>query len=84
MLELKHGAAAVSEADRRNEAVKARTEDYDARASAGELAPIYQFGEGVLSGDDLEITADEILGPGYGPSIPLSRSNPFKDYTDGG
>jgi acetoacetyl-[acyl-carrier protein] synthase len=59
-----------------------RIDEYDARAGRGELEPIYQFGEGVLGGEDLEITTEEIRVPGYGQPVSLSLPNPFADYTE--
>ena len=82
MLERKHGSRAVNEARLLGESVQARIDEYDARAGRGELEPIYQFGEGVLGGEDLEITTEEIRVPGYGQPVSLSRPNPFADYTD--
>jgi len=56
--------------------------DYDARMTRGEVAPIYQFGEGVLEGDDLTITTEAIQVPGYAQPISLVVDNPYGDMTD--
>ena len=81
MLERKHGAAAMKAYRRRNEPVKARLADYDARMSRGEVAPIYQFGEGVLEAEDLTITDTQIRVPGYARPIDLDLGDPYPDMT---
>ena len=48
MLAQKHGAAAMTAYDERNEAIRRQIDEYDVKMSRGEVAPIYQFGEGVL------------------------------------
>ena len=56
--------------------------DYDAAMDRGEVAPIYRFGEGVLDGEDLEISRDEIRIPGFGRPVNLKFDNPFPDMSD--
>jgi acetoacetyl-[acyl-carrier protein] synthase len=82
MLERKHGTSAITEHRRRNEKVAAATRDYDERATRGELRPVYQFGDGVLEGSDLDIGAGAIKVPGYDQPLDLCISNPFPDMTD--
>ena len=81
MLKRKHGAAAMAAHRRRNEAVRATIADYDAAMTRGEMAPIYRFGDGVLEGEELALSADELGVPGYRQSIPLRVENPFPDMT---
>jgi acetoacetyl-[acyl-carrier protein] synthase len=66
---------------RANEAVRASIEDYDARMTRGEVAPIYQFGEGVLEGEDLTMSTEAIRVPGYGQPISLDVPNPYDDMS---
>jgi acetoacetyl-[acyl-carrier protein] synthase len=82
MLERRHGKAELRDYDRRNEAVATATRDYDARMTRGELKPIYQFGEGVLEGQDLGIDSTAIRVPGYEQPLDLQIPNPFTDMTD--
>ena len=82
MLRTKHGAAAMAGHARRNERVAARARDYDAAMTRGDTLPIYRFGEGVLGGADLEVSASEMRIPGYAQPIPLEVPNPFEDMTD--
>jgi len=82
MLERRHGRDAMVRHARSNEPVMAAIADYDARMTRGEVAPIYQFGEGVLEGDDLTITTEAIQVPGYAQPISLVVDNPYGDMTD--
>ena len=53
--------------------------EYDAAMRRETLAPIYQFGEGVLEGEDLSISADGIRLPGFGLPVSLELANPYED-----
>ena len=79
MLTARHGQAAMVKHARTNEAVAQASADYDAAATAGELQPIYQFGKGVLTGDDIGISDQEIRIPGYDQPVSLGIENPFAD-----
>jgi acetoacetyl-[acyl-carrier protein] synthase len=81
MLERKHGRAAMAAHATRNEAVVAASAEYDAKMTRGEGRPIYQFGEGVLEGSDLDITTSRIKVPGWGQPIDLELSNPYPDMS---
>ena len=77
MLLRRHGAAACKRRRRRNEAVRTRAADYDASATRGTAETIYRYGEGVLQGEDLDLSADALSAPAYGEPIPLRMDNPF-------
>jgi acetoacetyl-[acyl-carrier protein] synthase len=79
MMEKRWGKQAMLDHQRRAEAREQQAADYDAAMERGEVAPIYQFGEGVLSGTDLEISTKEIRIPGFGQPVRLDLSNPFDD-----
>ena len=81
MLRRKHGDAAMAAYGDRNDGVRAAIDAYDAAMKRGEMAPIYRFGDGVLEGSDMGLSADELSVPGYGKSIPLRVPNPFADMT---
>ncbi len=83
MLAQKHGAAALTAYDKRHEPIRNQIDDYDAKMSRGEVAPIYQFGEGVLEPDDLEISDTRIQVPGYAHPIELDGDDPYPDMTGG-
>ncbi|HET6472833.1 MAG TPA: beta-ketoacyl synthase [Pseudomonadales bacterium] len=79
MLAQKHGAAALSAHDKRHEPIRRAIDDYDVRMSRGEVAPIYQFGEGVLEGTDIAITDTQIKVPGYAHPIDIAVDDPYPE-----
>lgn len=82
MLEKRHGRDELLAHARRNESVREKAHDYDQQASHGEATPIYQFGEGVLEGEDLDFNDATIQIPGFEQPIELNMPNPFADMTD--
>ncbi|MEQ8857715.1 MAG: beta-ketoacyl synthase [Pseudomonadales bacterium] len=82
MLEKRWGKAAMQAHARRAEATEQKAADYDAAMDRGEIAPIYRFGEGVLDGDDLDISATAIRIPGFARPVRLDLENPFRDMVD--
>lgn len=64
---------------KRNESVATAAADYDAGAESGKYPPIYNFGDGVLEGEDLSIDPNEIRIPGFGHSVNLQLDNPYRD-----
>ena len=82
MLEKRHGRDELLAHARRNESVREKARDYDQQASYGEATPIYQFGEGVLEGEDLDFDDATIQIPGFEQPIELNMPNPFADMTD--
>ena len=81
MLEARHGAAAMARHAKANESVAQAATDYDQSASRGESPPIYQFGKGVLTGEEIELSDTEIRIPGYDHAVSLNLDNPFGDMT---
>ncbi len=81
MLEKRYGTKAVAAAKRRQEAIEHKAQTYNDAADDGDIAPIYQFGQGVLEGSDLTITDQEITVPGFAQKIRLSGDNPFEDMS---
>ena len=73
----RHGAGAMKQHLRRNESISRKAADYDAAASAGKATVLYRYGEGVLSGEDLEFTKHHLAVPGSAQPIPLTLDNPF-------
>lgn len=64
-----------------NEGVTMQAADYDNAAESGAYPPIYNFGEGVLEGGDLDISSSRILVPGFGQAVDLELDNPYADMT---
>ncbi len=79
MLTKRWGAKQMQAYRRKNDAVANAAAEYDAAADRGEVAPIYQFGQGVLTGEDLSISKDRIEIPGFGRSVSLDIDNPYDD-----
>jgi acetoacetyl-[acyl-carrier protein] synthase len=82
MLEKKHGSRAFGNYLSRNEATVQAANEYDEQMSRGEIAPIYEFGTGVVDGEDLTISDREIIIPGFEKSVDLDIPNPYPDMTD--
>jgi len=81
MLAQKHGAAAMTAYDKRHEPIRRQIDEYDVKMSRGEIAPIYQFGEGVLEPEDLTISDTRIKVPGYAHPIELDVDDPYPDMS---
>lgn len=81
MLRQRWGARAMTAFTRANELTEQTAADYDAAMDRGEIAPIYRFGEGVLDGSDLDLSAEAIGIPGFGRPVRLDLDNPFGDMT---
>ena len=77
MLKARHGAQTMRRHARRNDAVHRNALDYDAAATRGEAETIYRYGQGVLDGGDLKLSADEIGVPGYEQAVSLAMEHPF-------
>ncbi len=82
MLTKRWGDRHMQSWQRRNDAVAAKAEDYDLGAEGDKYPPIYSFGNGVLSGEDITISKNEISIPGYGHSVNLDIENPYEDMND--
>ena len=82
LLEKRHGRTDLLAHAQRNESVQDKVREYDQQASRGESTPIYQFGEGVLEGQDINLTDTTIQIPGFEQPIELNVPNAFSDMTD--
>ncbi len=81
MLTKRWGTKRMQAYRRKNDSVAIAASEYDSAADQGTVAPIYQFGEGVLTGEDLSISKDRIEIPGFGQSVSLDMDNPYDDMT---
>jgi acetoacetyl-[acyl-carrier protein] synthase len=77
MLAKKHGANSMKSYQDKNVQVREKAQAYDSNTLKGNTAPIYKFDHGVLSGDDLSISSDEISVPGYEHKISLKTQSPY-------
>ncbi|MCA0901321.1 beta-ketoacyl synthase [Microbulbifer agarilyticus] len=79
MLAKRHGRAAFTAYQKRNEAVTEQAAAYDARASRGDLNAIYRFGEGLIDESAIELDAYSLTLPDGAGAISLESENPFAD-----
>ena len=79
MLKRRHGAKAITGHAKLNEGVAEATARYDAATVAGENATIYNFGVGVVDGEELSISDERISIPGQDLDIDLTVPNPYDD-----
>jgi len=79
MLEQRWGKKAYTAFCAKQEHAETAAQDYNNVADSGNIAPIYKFGEDVLSGTDLTISPHEIHVPGFGKPVSLDADNPFED-----
>jgi acetoacetyl-[acyl-carrier protein] synthase len=77
LLEQRWGKQAMVDHASRSESVSAQANDYDDAMCTETVESIYQFGEGVLGGNDLEITDRHIRLPGFGLPVDLDVPNPY-------
>lgn len=81
MLEKKHGKRAITSHAAANETVKAKITAYDDSMINGENSAIYNFGVGVIEGEQLEISSTAISIPGQTHNVSLEVDNPYDDMT---
>ncbi len=79
MMAKKHGKAAMHTHRTRNEAVRNKTAVYDQETTAGKNALIYNFGVGVVEGEQLILSSHSISIPGLAKAIDLNVPNPYED-----
>ena len=81
MLSKRHGGAAMSAWQERNESVQERAQAYEDEALAGTARPVYRFDHNVLGESDVTLTAHRLqLGEGS-VDIDLQPSNPYADMS---
>ena len=66
---------------KRREQVRVSARAYDEQATVGQLDPIYNFGEGVVQDDGVQLSSNELELEGFNQSISLDIKNPFEDMT---
>lgn len=80
LLRGRHGREAWSAYQAKREPVLAQAQAYDDRACGGDLSVIYQFGEGVLEPDDLDLSVDGIGIKGWRERVALATDSPYADW----
>ncbi len=82
LLTKRHGAAALDAWRTRREATLAISATYERLADRGHFRALYRFGEGVLEGPELTISATQIEIPGYARPVSLDVDNPYGSLDD--
>ncbi len=77
-LEKAHGKNKLASYADRNEGVKSLAEDYQSKASAGVLNPIYEFGSNLIDEESIEAQRESIKIPGYATAISLDNTEGFE------
>ncbi len=80
MLTKKHGNSAMAAHQALNEQVQDRVEAYDESMIQGENSTIYNFGVGVIEGEELQISETDISIPGQKNPVSLDVPNPYEDF----
>lgn len=73
------GKKGMSEYCGKREAVDSVSNQYQEDLANGEHRLVYKFGEGVLQGEDLVVSKEEIKIPGYKKPVSLNVANPYKN-----
>ena len=79
MLTQRHSADALAAHRERCAEVTEAATRYDDRMISEGVSPIYQFGEGVIQGEELELSEESISIPGFPHSVSLDLENPYPD-----
>ncbi len=77
LLTQRHGEAALAAWRERREVIRETSRAYLDRADHGHYQARYRFGEGVLEGAELDVSADSIRIPGYARPVSMVVDNPF-------
>ena len=80
LLQRKHGDAMIRSWQQRREQTLAAVADYEQKTLTGEAKPVYQFGEDVLSGEDLDISASRIQVSGRPLAVEFSDDPGFSEF----
>ena len=82
MLTRRHGKDAMQRHAQRHDAIAEAAAAYDRHADDGSILPIYQFGEGVLEGEEIGLTPSHLNIPGFPNPVDLDLGNSYADMTD--
>lgn len=82
LLRQRHGEQALLRWEAGRDRSEAQRQAYEAAADAGAYQPLYRFGENVLTGQDLEITAETIRLPGLSTPVSLRGTGDFSAYRE--
>ena len=81
MLSKRYGDAEFESYLSKREAVRAQARLYDDQAVNGDLQVIYNFGEGMIEDQDIDVSDKEVVIKGLENTISLDFENPYADMT---
>lgn len=81
MLRKRWGAQGMNAYQRANEQIEANAQAYDEQADDPQTLPIYEFGEGVIDGEDLGLSQNALGIPGFTQAVDLDLPNPYEDMS---
>ena len=79
MLTSRHGAARLVNWEQRSQRAVEAASSYDDAVIREGVPPIYRFGEGVVEGEELDISADRIQIPGFPNPVLLNGGTDYPD-----
>ena len=82
LLKKRWGIKYLSSYYQRVEKIELSAQEYNEKADDADTKPIYQFGEGVIEGEDLKISKTEVVIPGFDLPISLELENVYPDLQD--
>ncbi|MEH6491682.1 beta-ketoacyl synthase [Halopseudomonas sp.] len=82
MLAKRYGEEAFADYSARREQTRANAAAYDARALKGQLDIIYNFGQGMIDEQGIEISDAHISIPGFSKKLTFRKDERFKDMLD--
>ena len=82
MLNKKHGSDALTQYQKRNEAVASTAKEYDQSAIRGINKPTYLFDHNVIPGEEIQVSKDKIHMPGFSQEIDLNLPCDYPDMVD--
>ena len=82
MLKSRYSEAEYTSYLERREQTRNAAQAYDERAFKGQLEPIYNFGEGVIQDEDVQMSNCSIDIEGFSQAISLDMENPYTDMTE--
>ncbi|MDC0214905.1 beta-ketoacyl synthase [Gammaproteobacteria bacterium] len=82
LLKKRWGIKYLSSYYQRVEKIELSAQEYNEKADDADTKPIYQFGEGVIEGEDLKISKTEVVIPGFDLPISLELENLYPDLQD--
>ncbi len=78
LIRTRHGRRAFEQYRSKREKTVEQAQTYDDKALQEIPVPIYRFGDGVIEGHELDVSADSIDVPGYMKDVNLRVINPYK------